>query len=102
MNAPPLPPMSREAMRGFKVKVEEEQRVKQIQDLVKHIYWGATEQAKVSTDSVYKYAIPAQLVTSRPQKKEILFARGMTPKEEKFFVCFLASFCSIFFRVFFR
>jgi hypothetical protein len=45
-------------MRGFKAKVEEEQRIKQIKSICQCIYIGALGQAQKTTDTVYKYEVP--------------------------------------------
>ena len=75
--------MSRDAMRGFKAKVEEEKRVQQIKEIAKSIYWAATAQAQKTTESVYKYTVPLtrQVVPAEPV---VLNTTSMTPKEAMF------------------
>ena len=83
MNALPLPPMSRDAMRGFKAKVEEEKRVKQVKDYARSIYYAATRQAETSTDSVYEYTVPLRRQVVPPEPIALNTA-SMTPKEAMF------------------
>jgi hypothetical protein len=73
-------------MRGFKAKVEEEQRVQRIKEIARHIYWGATEQAQKKTESVYKYTIPLerQFMSKRVLKAPIKLVAQQTPREEQF------------------
>jgi len=77
------PPMSRDAMRGFKTKVEEEQRIQQIKNINQSIYSLAIRQAQTTTDSVYKYTVPLtrQVVSAQPI---VLNTASMTPKEALF------------------
>ena len=56
-------PMTRDTMRSLKATVEEELRLAQIQKIVAVIYLRATTQAKLSTDSLYTYALP---LTAQP------------------------------------
>ena len=82
------PPMSRDAMRGFKAKVEEEQRIKLVKNTAHRIYSMAISQAQKTTDSVYKYEVPKtqQVVSSEPivsntspmTKKEAMFRHAQT------------------------
>jgi len=77
------PPMSRDAMRSLKAKVEEEQRIKQIKSICQCIYRGAVDQAQKATDLVYKYTVPLtrQVVPAEPI---VLNTASMTPKEAMF------------------
>ena len=77
------PPMSRDAMRGFKAKVEEEQRIQQIKNINQSIYSSAIRQAQTTTDFVYKYTIPftQQVVPAEPI---VLNTASMTQKETLF------------------
>ena len=52
------PPTSRDEMRGFKAKIEEEQRVHRVKNITQNIYNLAIRQAQTTTDSVYKYTMP--------------------------------------------
>jgi hypothetical protein len=58
--------MSRDAMRGFKAKVEEEKRMKQVKDYARSIYDAAVYQAQRTTDSVYKCMTPMTQSVTRP------------------------------------
>ena len=77
------PPMSRDAMRGFKAKLEEEQRVQRVKNITQSIYSSAIRQAQTTTDSVYKYTVPLtqQLMPAEPI---VLNTASMTPKETMF------------------
>jgi len=70
-------------MRGFKTKVEEEQRIQQIKNINQSIYSLAIRQAQTTTDSVYKYTVPLtrQVVSAQPI---VLNTASMTPKEALF------------------
>ena len=77
------PPMSRDAMRSLKAKVEEEQRVQRIKNIGQNIYRAAVDQAQKATDPVYKYTVPLirQVVPAEPI---VLNTASMTPKEAMF------------------
>lgn len=51
-------PMSRDAMRGLKAKIEEEVRVQKIRIIIDGIYSQAVTAAKVKTDTSFKMEIP--------------------------------------------
>jgi hypothetical protein len=53
-------------MRGFKAKVEEEKRMKQVKDYARSIYDAAVYQAQRTTDSVYKCMTPMTQSVTRP------------------------------------
>lgn len=74
------PPMSRDAMRGFKAKVEEEQRIQQIKNINQGIYSSAIRQAQTTIDSVYKYTVPLTRQVVHPESI-VLNTGSMTPKE---------------------
>lgn len=60
--------MSRDAMRGLKAKLEEEQRINQVKAYARSIYDAALHQARGTTESVYKCMTPMTQSLTRPVK----------------------------------
>lgn len=74
-----LTPMSRDAMRGLKAKVEEERRLQEIDQIVRNIYSHTFVTAKTSTDTSYNFPVPFDM---SPQPKRSI--QVVSKKEAKF------------------
>ena len=87
MFAPPPTPMSRDAMRGLKAKVEEEVRLQRVDQIARNIYSYAVSAAKANTDTSYNFPIPFDI--SPQPKRAIQVAQApqkviASKKEEQF------------------
>jgi hypothetical protein len=51
-------PMSRDTMRGLKVKYEEAARSQQVKQIVQQVYQAAVQTAKSKTDTSYNHQLP--------------------------------------------
>ena len=92
MYAPKPTPMSRDAMRGLKAKLEEDVRLQGIKERVTYIFTQAWTAAKTNADTSFNFPIPFDMspqpkktiqVTQVPQKmviskKEALFDAQMS------------------------
>lgn len=54
-----LPPMDRDTLRSLKTDTDESVRRAKVNDIVKYIYAGVVEQAKISTDTFYYLSLPS-------------------------------------------
>ena len=63
-------PMSRDAMRSLKAKMEEEVRLQKIKIIIDGIYYRAVTAAKVKTDTSFKMEIPKTHVMVGPVRHQ--------------------------------
>jgi hypothetical protein len=75
-------PISRETMRKLKGETDEEDRLKRIDSIVLAVYTAATRQARTSSDTIYRYQIPATnrvLIGERYVTQEVASQLGISP-----------------------
>ena len=65
-----LTPMSREAMRGLKAKVEEENRLKRLRTIIDHIYRTVFSAAMTKIDTSFNFTVPFDM-SPQPKTKGV-------------------------------
>jgi len=55
---------SRDALRGMKAQVDEEKRLQGVRGIIERIHCYVVNQARTTKDTKYKYAVPAQFIST--------------------------------------
>ena len=77
-------PVSRDAMLKLKGETDEEDRQKRIESIVQAVYTAAIRQARTSSDTIYRYQIPATnrvLIGERYVSEEVATQLGISPSD---------------------